>query len=85
MDRKQVAVLFQEMFDNCPNLEGKSFVLMPPNADNVLSKDYQIHIQSELKEDTVVCLRRIIKKHGNLAIKEEKNLVVIYEPIKCQY
>ncbi len=82
MDRKQIAILFKEMFDVCPKLEGKPFVLMPPNSDDILSKDYQIHIVSELDEDTLLCIRRIVKKHGNLAITEQKNLTVIYEPLK---
>jgi hypothetical protein len=84
MDRKQVAVLFKEMFDNCPYSEGKSFMLMPPNVDvdDVLSKDYQIHIKSELTEETVICIRRTVKKHDTLAMNEQKNLLVIYEPLK---
>lgn len=82
MDRKQVAILFKQMFDKCPNLEGKSFALMPPNADDVLSKDYQIHIKSELDEDTLLCIRRIVKEHDNLAISEQNNLLVIFEPVK---
>jgi hypothetical protein len=82
MNRKEIAVLFKEIFDNCPNLEGKPFALMPPNADDVLSKDYQVHILTEVEDSLLVCIRRIIKKHGNLALSEQKNLLVIYEPIK---
>ncbi len=82
MDRKEVAVLFKELFDSCPHLEGKPFMLMPPDADDVLSKDYQIHIKSEIDESLLVCIRNIIKRHDNLAINEQKNLVVIYEPLK---
>ena len=81
-NRKELTVLFKELFDNCPHLEGKPFVLMPPNADDVLSKDYQIHIRSEIDESLLVCIRKIIKKHDKLAINEQKNLVVIYEPLK---
>ncbi len=82
MDRKDVSVLFKEMFDNCPNLEGKPFVLMPPSSDYVLSKDYQIHIKAEIDETLLLCIRRIIKKHSKYAINEQKDLVVIYEPLK---
>lgn len=82
MNRHEVAVLFKELFDSCPNLEGKSFALMPPNSDDVLSKDYQIHIKSEIDESTLLCIRRIVKAHGTLAVNEQKKLLVIYEPIK---
>jgi hypothetical protein len=47
MNRKEVAIFFKELFDECPSLEGKPFVLMLPNADDVLSKDYQIHIDRD--------------------------------------
>jgi hypothetical protein len=82
MNRKEVAILFKEMFDECPSLEGKAFVLMPPTADDVLSKDYQIHIKAEIDETLLLCLRKIVKRHGKYAINEQKNLIVIYEPLK---
>jgi hypothetical protein len=82
MNRKDVAILFQEMFDECPSLEGKPFVLMPPTADDVLSKDYQIHIKAQIDESLLLCLRKIVKRHDKYAINEQKNLVVIYEPLK---
>jgi hypothetical protein len=82
MDRKDVASLFKDLFDSCPNLEGKPFVLMPPNADNVMSKDYQIHITAEIDESLLACLRKIVKKYDKYAISLEKNLTVIYEPLK---
>lgn len=75
-------MIFKELFDTCPSLEGKPFVLMPPNADDVLSKDYQIHIKAEIEEDLLMCIRRIVKKHQKYAVNEQKNLVVIYEPLK---
>jgi hypothetical protein len=54
---------------------------MPPNADDVLSKDYQIHMRAEIDDILLVCLRKIVKKH-QYAINEQKGLVVIYEPLK---
>lgn len=82
MNRTEVSALFKELFEECPSLEGKPFVLMPPNADDVLSKDYQIHIRAEIDDLLLMCIRRVIKKHGKYAIKEQKNLLVIYEPLK---
>lgn len=79
-----MATLFKELFDKCPNLEGKSFVLMPPNSDDVLSKDYQIHIKTTIDEDTLLCIRKIIKRHDNIVISDQKNLLVIYGPLKKQ-
>jgi hypothetical protein len=82
MNRKEVAILFKELFDKCPSLEGKPFVLMPPDADGVLSRDYQIHIKGEIDESLLVCLRKIVMRHDKYAINVEKNLTVIYEPLK---
>lgn len=80
LDRKEVSVLFSELFDSCPHLEGKPFILMPPTSDSVLSKDYQIHITAELDESLLLCIRKIVKKHEKYALSERKNLLVIYEP-----
>ena len=82
MNREEVAFLFKEIFEQCPKIEGKPFALMPPNADDVLSKDYQMHILIDVDESLLVCIGNIIKKKGNLAINLQKGLVVIYEPIK---
>jgi len=82
MNRNEVGLLFKELFDSCPSLEGKPFVLMPPNSDDVLSKDYQIHIRAEIDEMLLICIRKIVKKHDKYAINEQKNLLVIYEPLK---
>jgi hypothetical protein len=82
MNRKEVGLLFKELFEGCPAIEGKPFVLMPPSADNVLSKDYQIHIRADIDESLLICIRKIVKKHEKYAINEQKNLLVIYEPLK---
>ena len=70
------------MFEQCPNIEGKPFALMPPNADDVLSKDYQIHILTDVDESLLACIGNIVRKKGNLGLNLQKGLVVIYEPIK---
>lgn len=80
MDRVEAVALLKELFDMCPSLEGKSFAIMPPQADSLLSKDHQIHITTTLNEETLLCVRRAIKRHDHLALLEEKDRIILYRP-----
>jgi hypothetical protein len=68
----------------CDGINEESIMLMPPNADDVLSKGYQLHIKSNSHTQNVSCFKPVIDKH-NLAIADEPNkgLIVIYRPLKC--
>jgi hypothetical protein len=81
MDKREAADLLIELLDTFGSLQGNSFALMPPNADSVLSKGYQIHIKRTLDESTLLAVRKIVLDRG-LAISEENNLTVIFKPIK---
>lgn len=81
MDRPEAVALLKELFDNCPFLEGKSFALMPPNADSVLSKNYQLHIKANLDETSILCIEKIAHKR-DLTVNNKGSLVVIYRPLK---
>lgn len=81
MNRQEAADLLKELLGAFCSLEGKSFALMPPNADSVLSKGCQIHIKAALDESTLLGIQKIVIER-NLAMHEEANLTVIYKPIK---
>jgi len=53
---------------------------MPPDADDVLSKGYQLHIKANLDEETLSCMKPMVEKHG-LKMKQEADLLVIYRPL----
>jgi hypothetical protein len=82
MNRKEVVCLFKELFEKCPHLEGKSFVLISSGANSASSKDYEIQIRSAIDDATLLCVRGVIKRYRRYAIYEENNVLVIYEPLK---
>ncbi|NLF88406.1 hypothetical protein GX563_06250 [Candidatus Bathyarchaeota archaeon] len=63
------------------HIEGKSLKLMPPNADSVISKGYQIHISPNNDEMLESCIEKIVKQH-ELAIASEGNTLIIFNPLK---
>ncbi len=78
LDRPIVVSFLKQAFEQCPQLEGKSIKLMPPNADSVHSKGYQIHIQPN-SVNFEKCMQPIIKKH-NLSMIHEENTLIIFNP-----
>lgn len=47
-------------------------MLIPPNADDVLWRGYQLHIKTLISEHDLSCIKSIVEKH-NLAIADEPN------------
>ncbi len=82
MNRDEAVSVVKEIFDSCKFIEGKNVKLMAPDANNVLSKGCQIHIDS--RNDTVLemCLERLAGKNG-LATAKEGQLFVIYKHRQC--
>ncbi len=81
MKREEATSLLRDIIETCDGIGEKGVMLMPPNADDVLSHGYQLHIKGAVKE-YLSCIEPIITKRG-LAVAHEpsKNLVVIYRPI----
>ena len=79
MLRNEATEILKEVLMNCRVLEGKSLKLMPPDADSVLSKGCQIHIEKVSDCITQSCISRIARKH-KLAIHEDEGYFVIYKP-----
>jgi hypothetical protein len=80
LDREEVLILLKVLFDQCRHIEGKSLKLMPPNADSVHSKGYQIHISPNNDEALEHCIARIVKEH-ELAVADEGDTLVIFKPM----
>ncbi len=81
LDREKVTKLFKEISYRCRQIEGRSLRLMPPNADSVYSKGYQIHISPNNDLLLQDCIERIAKSNY-LAIAIEKDTLIIFNPIK---
>ncbi len=79
MMRREAAEILKELLLSCMVLEGKSVKLMPPDADSVLSKGCQIHVQKTDDTVTQSCISKIAAKH-RLAVHEDEGYFVIYKP-----
>lgn len=58
---------------------------MPPDADDVLSQGYQLHVKTSVCLESIDCVKEIVEKH-NFMLKDEpeRNLSVIYRPLGNQ-
>ncbi len=83
LDREEVIRVFKVLFGRCRHIEGKSLKLMPPDADSVLSKGYQIHISPNNDEALECCIERVAKEH-ELAVADEGNTLVIFKPMNSK-
>ena len=82
MRRDEAVNLLKEASDTCPSLGKYGVALMPPDADDVLSHGFQIHVIGIADEATVVCLQALLdRKNLRLKLLQERNILVIYRPI----
>jgi hypothetical protein len=80
LDRDEVIRVFKVIFGRCRHIEGKSLKIMPPDADSVHSKGYQIHISPNNDDALECCIERVAKEHA-LAVADEGDMLVIFKPI----
>ncbi len=81
MNREEALSLLKELNSACDSIGELGVMLMPPDADDVLSHGYQLHIKAVLTEDALICLKSIAVKHKlAIANEPEKQLVVVYRP-----
>ena len=65
MDRKEAIKILKEVLSACGDtIDGSWVALMLPDADDVLSKDYQLHIKAQINELNRCCVKRVLNKHG---------------------
>ena len=83
MIRNEAVDLLKEILDKCINITQYGIAIMPPNSDDVLSKNYQIHVMGNVNKLDTSCLESIVKKSClQLKLIQEKKLLVIYRPMK---
>ncbi len=80
LDRAEAIRVLKEIIV-CTNCYSPFVALMPPNARNLLSKGYQIHIKTQLDKSQRDMLEDILKKN-KLALEEDKETLIIYKPIQ---
>lgn len=79
MDRETAIEVVKKIFDECLSIEGKSLIIMPPDANNVFSKGCQIHINGKNDDSLESCLRSVADAES-LAVAKEGEHLVIYKP-----
>ena len=84
MNREEATSLLREIFQVCGGLGEEGIMLMPPDADDVLSRGYQLHIKPSVNHESLECIKPIVQKR-NLAIVSETQrcLTVIYRPLSA--
>jgi len=82
MKRDEAINVLKEISEACTNLETYQVMIMPPNANGVLSTGNQIHVKVNLDQESMMCIKPFLAKRG-LAVKQEKNLLIIYKPMQA--
>ncbi len=83
MHRNEAVDLLKEILENCINITQYGIAIMPPNSNDVMSKNFQIHVFGNVNKLDTSCLESIMKKSClQLKLIQEKNLLVIYRPMK---
>jgi hypothetical protein len=78
MKLAEIAILFREIVDTCPSLEGATLTLTPQKAMYPLYKGYHISIKTNISKEIIGCLRKIVEGH-DLVMQIKTDSVVIYE------
>ena len=83
MNRKEATSLLKEVYQVCGSLGEQGVMLMPPDADDVLSHGYQLHIKACLGNEYLECVKPLVRKYKlKMNYEPEKQLLVIYRPIE---
>ena len=82
MNRDEAVSLLKELNLACDGIGEQGIMLMPPDADDVLSHGYQLHIKA-IGTERLDCIKSLVEKHKlALANEPEKGLLVIYRPVE---
>jgi len=83
LKREEATVLLREISACCDVLGHQGIVLVSPKAENPLLNGYQLQIKSKITGEDFRCLKAIVERRGLAVANEpEKNLLVIYKPVK---
>ena len=82
MKREEATRLLKDIIGVCDGINEQGVMLMPPDADDVLSHGYQLHIKM-ISTDSLSCIRPIVQKHNLVIAQEtEEGVIVIYRPME---
>jgi len=79
MKRDEAVACLREINNSCRQMSPDAVTLINSPANDPLSTGYQVHIQTILDKETKIQIQTITQGH-HLAVKEEQNKVVIYQP-----
>lgn len=80
MNRREATKVLTELIDTC-SIVADAVMLMPPCADDVHSKGYQLHLKSDNHQQNISCIVAVLEKYGlSLADEPDKHLLIIYKP-----
>ncbi len=79
LKRQEAVKLLKEIFDKCSGIDGQFIALIKPNAADLLSHGYQVHIKTNMDSSNKVCLQEMVDKH-NLALNTTGDTAIIYKP-----
>ncbi|MGD0996383.1 MAG: hypothetical protein ABR909_12775 [Candidatus Bathyarchaeia archaeon] len=82
MNRDEAVAIYKEIINVCENMGSNAFNLMLSEKNDATAKGYQIRITMSTDTEIKQQITNIAKKH-NLAVKEEKDEVIIYKPKKA--
>ena len=83
MNREEAVNLLKELNLACDGLGEQGIMLMSPNADDVLSHGYQLHIKASQANEHMACIKPVVERHKLALVHEpEKQLLIIYRPLK---
>jgi hypothetical protein len=74
LKKEEATGLLGEIINVCDGLSEQAVMLMPPDADDVLSHGYQLPIKP--MPNNMACIRPLVEKR-NLAIAEENRFNVL--------
>ncbi len=82
MDLQEVSLLFNEIAEKCPKLNGKTFVLMQALPKLYPTQGYELVIRTEgenLDKQTLSTIHDIAAKK-NMKVEEKETAVMIFRP-----
>jgi len=86
LNRGEATSLLREVYKTCESLREQGVMLMPPDAEDVLSHGYQLHIKATLGNEHLECVKPLVQKYKlNMNYEPEKELLVIYRPMEKRH
>jgi len=83
LNRKEATSFLKEIYQVCGGLCEQAVMLMPPDADGVLSHGYQLHIKAPLGNEHLECIEPLVQKYKfNMNYEPAKQLLVVYRPME---